>query len=261
MEHVTSPDGTRIAVETVGGGPPLVLVLGAMCERASGDDLAAALATDFTVYGYDRRGRGDSGDTTPYAVQREWEDLAAVCAVAGGTPMVYGHSSGAVLAARAVAAGLSVSRLVLHEPPWSEQDGDAEAAESSRRIAAAIADGRPGDAAAIFMTDAGVPSEAVQDMRAGPDWAYFERLEPTLAYDGEQVGHDAAPVEQLAGIGVPTLVLYGEQSPPFFAAVAAEVAAALPCATLRCIPGADHGVAPAVLAPLLVAFAHDDQVT
>src|SRR6266536_4143304 len=124
MDTVTSTDSTRIAFDRLGGGTPLILVGGALCDRRSTAALSEALAADFAVISYDRRGRGDSGDTQPYAVEREIDDLAALIAAAGGTAAVYGHSSGAGLALRAAAHGLPITRLILHEPPFAP-DNDA----------------------------------------------------------------------------------------------------------------------------------------
>lgn len=255
MEKLTSRDGTTIAVETVGSGPPVVLVVGAFCTRATTRELAALLATDCTVHAYDRRGRGDSGDTPPYDVAREFEDLAAVCAHAGGAPALYGHSSGAVLVARAVIGGLAASRLVLHEPPWSGRaGGDDGGSALARDVDAALADGRPGDAAAAFLGASGMPPEALAGMRQSPDWPYFERLAPTLPYDLALTGNEGVPAVGLEHVGVPTLALVGDQSAPFFLAVAAQVAAAMPDATLRRIEGQGHAVDHPVLAPILTAF-------
>lgn len=254
MTSVTSADGTRIAVESTGTGPPLVFVVGAFCERDTTRELAGLLSDRFTVSAYDRRGRGDSGNTLPYAVEREYEDLAAVCAYAGGSPGVYGHSSGAILVARAVIEGLPVSRLALYDPPWSEtSDGDGNATRS-RDIEAAVADGRPGDAAAIFLAVAGMPAGALAGMRQSPDWGHFERLAPTLPYDLAQTGDLGVPVEGLAGIDVPVLLLNGSDSPPFFATVAGRAAAAIPGSAYRVVEGQGHGVEHAAIAPVLAGF-------
>lgn len=158
------------------------------------------------------------------------------------------------MATRAVIAGLPVARLALYEPPWPEHGGGDEGAVMARDIEAAVADGRPGDGAAIFLAATGMPPEAIAGMRQSPDWAHFERLAPTLPYDVAQTGDDGVPVEQLAGLDVPVLVMNGADSAPFFAAVAAQAASALPDGTHRVLPGQGHGADNAVLAPILADF-------
>lgn len=254
MTSVISGDGTTIAVETVGSGPPLVLVVGAFCNRTTTRPLAALLADRFTVHAYDRRGRGDSSDTAPYTVAKEYDDLAAVCEYAGGKPGLYGHSSGAILAAGALTAGVAAARLVLHEPPWSDGDNEGRSAAMARDIADAVKAGRPGDGAAIFLGAAGMPPEALAGMRNSPDWGHFERLAPTLPYDLAQTGDNGVPVAQLTGLDLPTLVLVGGDSAPFFATVAGQAASALPQATLRTLAGQGHAFDHAVLAPILAEF-------
>jgi pimeloyl-ACP methyl ester carboxylesterase len=145
MKTTTSKDGTRLAYEQLGSGPALVLVDGAMCGRAFGPmaELAARLAPRFTVYHYDRRGRGDSGDTPPYAVEREVEDLAAIVDAAGGSAYLYGTSSGAVLALRAAAAGVRVPKMVLFEPPFAGEDTPPLPERSRARVDELLAAGDP----------------------------------------------------------------------------------------------------------------------
>ena len=131
FREVASPDGTTIAYDRLGDGPPVIVVCGAMCDRALMRPTAEELAKHFTVFNYDRRGRGDSSDTTPYAVEREIEDIGALIAEAGGTTSVYGHSSGAGLVLHAAAAGLPIAKIALHDPPYAP-DGDEEARRTSR---------------------------------------------------------------------------------------------------------------------------------
>jgi Alpha/beta hydrolase family/Domain of unknown function (DUF4287) len=229
---VTSRDGTRIAFERSGDGPPLVLVDGALCFRAFGPTgaLAELLAPRFTVYRYDRRGRGDSGDTQPYAVAREVEDLAAVIAAAGGSAHVFGMSSGAVLALEAAASGLPIGRLALYEPPLSADGPDP--GDFGARLRQLVSEGRRGDAVEHFLTSAGVPEQAVAGMRADATWPLFESVAPTLVYDDAVLGDGTVPRERAVTLTMPALVAAGADSPEFFR----RAAAGTPAAT----PGAQH---------------------
>jgi pimeloyl-ACP methyl ester carboxylesterase len=259
-ETVRSRDGTAIAFDRSGDGPALILVSGAMGTKAHAAALASALATTFTVYAYDRRGRGESGDTQPYAVEREIEDLEAVIGAAGGSAFVYGHSSGAVLSLRATAAGLAIPKLALHEPPLIVDDSRPPVADDLvDHLEALIAAGNPGDAVASFMTDSvGVPAEAVAGMRQSPSWAQMEAIGHTLVYDsrimGDMLRGDPAPLEQWASVTTPILVLDGTATYPFLHASADALAAVLPDAERATLEGQDHGPAPEVLAPVLVGF-------
>jgi pimeloyl-ACP methyl ester carboxylesterase len=257
MPVVTSSDGTVIAYERTGGGPPVVLVDGAMCHRAAGPmrPLAALLSDRHTVYAYDRRGRGDSSDTAPYAVAREVEDLRAVIAEAGGEAYVLGISSGAALALAAAATGPGITRLALFEPPFlAEVEDDTRMKEYTERLVALLADGRRGDAVALFMTHVGVPAPVVDGMRAQPGWAAFEAIAPTLAYDDEVLGDGRVPRELASAITVPALVVAGGSSPQGLRRAAKATADALPTAEHRTLDGQTHDVSPDVLAPVLAAF-------
>ncbi len=183
MQSVTSSDGTPIAFDRLGAGPPVVVVGGQLCDRALTRPTAERLAEHFTVFNYDRRGRGDSGDTQPYAVEREIEDLEALIAEAGGTASVYGHSSGAGLALHAAAHGLPISKLVLHEPPYVP-DGEEQktSREYGQKLRTVLAEGRRGDAVELFMTTVGVPAEVVggcATSRGGPGWRRSRPRSPT----------------------------------------------------------------------------------
>jgi pimeloyl-ACP methyl ester carboxylesterase len=254
---VRSADGTMIAVERSGEGPPLILVGGALSNRAAAAPLAALLP-EFSVYAYDRRGRGDSSDHTILATDsaaREIEALDAVIAAAGGDAFVYGMSPGAVLALEAALHGSAITRLALYEPPYSDAAGSPYEDNPAARYADLIAAGRPGDVVESFLTDAvRMPAEAVRQMRAGPGWPGLEQLAPTLIYDMNVLGDGRVPVGRLAGLHVPTLVLTGGQSPPWLQEPAAAVAAALPDSTCRILPEQTHAVNPEVLAPILRAF-------
>lgn len=252
---ITSADGTTIAYERTGSGPALILVDGAMCFRAAGPmrPLATLLRNGFTVYTYDRRGRGESSDTMPYAVAREVEDLRALIAEAGGEAFVYGISSGAALALTTAAAGPGITRLALYEPPFmAEAGGDVRAKEYTARLGELLRAGRRGDAVALFMTYVGVPAQAVAGLRAQPGWATLEAIAPTLAYDDEILGDGGVPRD--LAITVPTLVLGGGASPPGLQRAAKATADALSTAEHRTLGGQTHDVAPDVLAPVLADF-------
>jgi pimeloyl-ACP methyl ester carboxylesterase len=258
MNTVRSGDGTTIAYDRTGDGQPVIVVGGATCDRAMTRPLADQLAQDFTVFNYDRRGRGDSGDTAPYAVQREIEDLDALIAEAGGTASVYGHSSGAGLVLHAAAHGLPIAKLVLHEPPYV--DGEEErriAQEYAKDLKAILAEDRRGDAVALFMTIMGTPPEMVGQMRHEPWWAKMEAIAPTLAYDSEVMGDSRGgtiPADLVGGVTNPALVLCGGASPGWMIDIARQVADALPNGRHRVLEDQEHVAAPEVLAPVLVEF-------
>ncbi|QFZ19297.1 alpha/beta fold hydrolase [Saccharothrix syringae] len=250
MGSTVSRDGTRIGFSRVGTGPAVVLVDGACCFRASGPmgALAEALSGSFTVSTYDRRGRGDSGDTAPYAVGREVEDLAAVVEAAGGAAFAHGFSSGAVLALHAAAAGVPLRAVALLEPPLSfEPDAGPDVRPE---IEALVAAGRRGDALARFQLACGMPEEVVAGARRSPGRPVLEALAHTTAYDLTVT----ATVPDLAAVAAPALVLDSSGSDPRLRAWADGVAARLPGAARRTVPGEWHGVAPDVLAPVLADF-------
>jgi len=255
MPTVTSADGTPIGYERTGHGPALVLVDGAMCYRAAGPmrPLAAALRESFTVYTYDRRGRGESSDTLPYAVAREVEDLQAVIAQAGGQAYVYAISSGAALALATAAAGSRITRLALYEPPFlAEVEDDGWKQQYTERLNQLLDAGRNDDAVALFMTTVGIPSEAITGMRAQPGWAALAAIAPTLAYDDTVLGDGRVPRALAATITVPVLVLSGGASPKSLQLAATATAEAFPTAEHRTLDGQTHDVAPDALAPVLV---------
>jgi pimeloyl-ACP methyl ester carboxylesterase len=257
MSQVISKDGTVIAFDRSGKGPAAVMLVdGAFQYRAIDPltaQLAALLAQHFTVFHYDRRGRGDSLDTHPYAVEREIEDLEALVNEAGGSAFEFGISSGGVLALDAAARGLALTKLVLYELPFNSGDEHArQAAEHyTRQLKALLGEGRRGDAAALAMTTWGAEASAVAGMRQTPIWSLFESVAPTLAYDDAIMGDGSVPAELLASITIPTLVMDGGASPAFMHNAAQAAAHALPNAKLRTLEGQTHDVAPEVLAPIL----------
>lgn len=260
FQTVRSADGTLIAYERVGSGPPLLLVGGAFNERSSAAPLATALASRFCVFTVDRRGRGDSDNTLPYAVAREVEDLAAVVAAIEHADVgLYGHSSGGCLVLEAVAAGVPATRIALYETPYGTTDADAQdGAAMAHDIQAHCDAGRFGDAAARFLAGTGMPAGAIAGMRASPDWAWFERLAPTLVHDMAVTGNASTgarvPADRLHTIAVPALVIDGGASPPFLQDGTRVVATTLRQARQMTLAGQTHQVDPTVLAPVLTEF-------
>ncbi len=259
MNVTTSKDGTRIAYELTGKGPALVVVNGALGDRSVTATLADALASKFAVFAYDRRGRGDSGDTQPYAVEREIEDLQAVIGAAGGGAFVFGHSSGAALALEAAVRGLDVTRLALYEPPYVVDDSRSPLPDDYiPTLRGLVAAGHLGDAVEYFWRVAvELPPDVIAQMRLGPMWPGVEALGHTVLYDSLILdGHMAGkplPAEW-ARLTIPTLVMDGGASPDSMRNAVAAVAALLPGAERRTLEGQGHGAPAEVLAPLLEAF-------
>lgn len=265
MPHVTSQDGTRIAYEKSGQGPALILVDGAFCYRKFGPmpKLAPLLARRFTVHAYDRRGRGESADAKEHSVQREVEDLRALVEAAGGSAALVGLSSGAVLAARAAAAGVPVTRLVLYEPPLVMQGAPGPIPPDRwGEIDAHLKADRRGEAVKSFMRMVGVPAFAIPLMRVMPGvWSKLTAVAHTLPYDHAVLGHGggarpmpAEVADALRAVRAPTLVGVGGKSPAYMAHAAETVAKAIPGAELRVLPGQTHNVAPKSLAPVAEGF-------
>jgi len=257
--RVTSADGTLITFDRSGAGPVIILVHGAFTDRTHPilADVAAALAPWFTVINYDRRGRGDSGDTGPYAVERELEDLTALIEAAGEMAMVFGGSSGAGLALLAAPGNRAISKLAVWEPPYHvDKSAPALPRDFAAQLENLVSCDRRGDAAELFMTKAAqAPAEAVAAMRLEPSWAQTEAVAHTLAYDAAVMGPgNALPVDRLAAIAQPTLVLTGGMSPAWLANAGKAVAEAIPAAALRVLDGQMHNVSPAALAPELLEF-------
>lgn len=253
IQHVKSADGTLIAVESFGAGEPLVILGGALSTRAAVQPFVPFLDHAFTVYGVDRRGRGDSGDTDPYAVEREVEDVAAIVQTSSGSAKVYGHSSGAVLALEAAAAGVPISALLAYEPPFCTPQDPAESwdqlAAGLRRMAET---GQRGEAVEAFMRHAGVPFDPA--VKQSPWWPEMTAVAHTLSYDLNIVGNADIPVERLAKIQAPVLAVYGGNSDSWAQRSAEGVAAAVHNGRTELVPGYDHRVAPEALAPVILAF-------
>ena len=246
---VRSADGTSIAFERIGTGPALILVDAAGGYRGFGPmgPLATLLAARFTVLTYDRRGRGESGDTLPYAVDREVDDLAALIDAVGGSASLYGFSSGAVLALLAAANGHAVTGLALMEPPLALDDQPQP--DLGAEVAELVAAGRRGDAVEHFHTSIGVPAELISGMRQAPFWPDLEAIAHTLAYDA--VIGTSLPAARLSAIATPTLVLDSAGSDPRLRTWARRVCDALPNARHRTLDGPWHRIPPEDLAPVL----------
>ncbi|MCA2214014.1 alpha/beta fold hydrolase [Jidongwangia harbinensis] len=258
METVTSQDGTPIAYQLAGSGRPLVFVTGAFNDHTRCAPLAAALAGTATVVTYDRRARGGSGDTRPYRIDLEVADLAAVIDRAGGPAAVFGYSSGAVLALRAAAAGLPITRLVLFEAPFAF-DGPARAADLPDRLQALIDAGRPGDAVTLFQTEGiGLPAEFAAQIRRSPIWPALEAMAQSTVYDATLTTELAVPTPDMAAAATPTLVVNGAGTWPGLASAARTLATLLPQARHREVPaGADHDIPVEATAAVVREFLAD----
>ncbi len=260
MQVVTSKDGTHIAYDRQGQGPAVILVAGALCSRLgwSGPHLSNLLAPHFTVYNYDRRGRGDSGDTKPYAVALEVEDIEALVDAAGGSAFLYGHSSGAALVLEAaIQLGQKIKKLALYEAPYHGEAADQHAFKDYiEQLTEALAADRRGDAVAAFMQYVGIPTDQIEAMRQSPAWPQLESIAPTLAYDHTAILDEdsSIPTERIAVITAPTLVMHGGASFPFMDDTAQVLSKAIPHAKRYTLEGQTHDVAPEALAPVLMDF-------
>jgi pimeloyl-ACP methyl ester carboxylesterase len=258
MNTAVSADGTMIAFDQYGDGPPVIMTVGAFNTRSQTEPLARTLAPRFTVLNYDRRGRGDSGDTPPYAADREVEDLVAVIRAAGGSANVFGHSSGAVLALDAAARDVGVTRLAVYEPPFIV-DGEPMPADFAEQLARLVAADRRGDALALWMrSTVRMSDEAIAQARTEPWWPALEAVAHTTPYDATitapYMTGRPLPAQRWSNVIMPTLVLDGEVSPSFLRDGAKALAGILPNATSNTFPGQGHGAPPEMVAPVLTAF-------
>jgi pimeloyl-ACP methyl ester carboxylesterase len=261
MKTILSKDGTPIAIDRIGNGAALVLVDGATCYRAMGPSraMAEALARYYTVFTYDRRGRGDSGDHGSYDVQREVEDLEAVIREAGGHTLVFGISSGAALALEAANRGVPITRLALYEAPFIVDNTRPPLPDDfTTRLNAALTSGRRGDAVKMFLRVVGVPGIFVTVMRLMPMWSKLTAVAHTLPYDFAIVGPfqrgQPLPKTRWAGATVPTLVMDGGKSPAWMRNATRQLASVIPNASYRTLPGQTHMVKPNALVPSLLEF-------
>ncbi|MEU6510381.1 MULTISPECIES: alpha/beta hydrolase [unclassified Streptomyces] len=255
-KKTTSRDGTALAYEVTGQGPAVILVCGAMSTGGTVAPLAARLADRCTAVVYDRRGRGASGDTAPYEVAREVEDLAALLDAVGGDASLFGVSSGGALVLRAAASGLPLRRAAVYEVPYADflQGGAEREAVYKEQLNRALSDGRRGDAVELFLRLTGLGEEMIQGARQSPMWAGMEAVAPSLAYDDAVMGDGLLPRERLAAVSVPVLSVVGGASPEWMHRAAQAVAEAVPQGTYRVLPGQTHMVEPDVLGPVLADF-------
>jgi pimeloyl-ACP methyl ester carboxylesterase len=249
---IESADGTGIAVDQSGSGPRLVIVLGAFCDRSTSKPLAALLSPTYTVYAYDRRGRGDSGNGLPLSIKGEVEDLAAVVAAAGHSPFVYGHSSGGALALEAAARGVEMRRLAVYEPPYTGDDHPG--AEFGQRLDKLVAAGRRDQAAEQWLAMAGTPPSIIESIKRSPGWAHRQALAHTLSQDLRLANNGRVPIERLKRINAPVLALAGEASPSWAASTTATLAGTLPHASEHIVDGQRHVPADRVVAAILESF-------
>jgi len=260
MAQVISKDGTKIVYDKVGKGTPVVLVEGATATRSSFEELANLLAPDFTVYYYDRRGRGDSSDTLPYSVEKEIEDIEALIYEAGGTAYLYGISSGGALALEAASKlGNKVRKLAIYEVPYDESEtGQAKWKEYKTTLKGSLEAGKTDDAITAFMKLVDVPDEMLAGMKQSPFWPELEKVAPTLAYDAACLGEDRKiPAETAKHLTVPTLVMDGGgslQMYPNMRASAEKLANLIPNVEWQTLEGQTHDVDSKVLAPVLEKF-------
>jgi pimeloyl-ACP methyl ester carboxylesterase len=256
MEITRSVDGTRLAYDRFGDGQPIIMVVGAFNTRSTTEPLARALERDFTVFNYDRRGRGDSTDTAPYSVDREIDDIEALIGEAGGSAAVFGYSSGAILALKAAARGLSITKLVLYEPPFqADQNLPGLPTDLADRLTALVAENRRGDAVELFQTEAvGIPREVVAQLRHAPFRPALEAMAQTLVYESKIIGDRMVPTDLAGSVAPPTLVLVGDESPPFLRDGARAMADALPNGRLYTLAGQTHDIHPDATAPVMANF-------
>lgn len=257
MKIVKSRDGTKLAYDVYGNGPALIYITGASCFRSFKPILqdAKKFAEEFTVYNYDRRGRGDSGDTSPYSVEREVEDIEAMVDAAGGKANLYGHSSGAVLALEAaLKMPDKIDKVVLYDPAYVHDEREKDSYdELSQKVQAFLVAGKNKAAMKTFLKGIGMPSVFVVLLPLFPGWKTMVALAPTLAYD-IALTKDLPPVDRASHVAVPILITIGEKSPDSIQKAAQQLDQAIPQASLIRIPGQDHMVAAKTILPILSRF-------
>ncbi len=257
MQTIQSKDGTTLAYDVYGSGPTLIYITGASCFRTFRPIVqdAKAFAKEFTVYNYDRRGRGDSTDTQPYAIEREVEDIEALIDAAGGKAQLYGHSSGAVLALEAaLRLGAKVDKVVMYDPPYVHDEAEKSQYKIlSQQVDKLLQAGKNAQAMTTFLKGIGMPKLFVYLIRLMPGWKTMVALAPTLAYD-IALTRDMPPVDRASHVTVPVLVLVGEKSPAGIHNVASQLTKAIPGATFLQIAGQNHMVSAKALLPVLARF-------
>jgi pimeloyl-ACP methyl ester carboxylesterase len=257
-----SADGTTIAYDRIGKGDPVIVVGGIFSDRSTTAELADAFSRHFSVINFDRRGRGGSGNTRPYAVEREIEDIAVLIRASGGRAALFGHSSGAALSLHAAAAGLPVTRLVLYEPPYGPDDelSKSRARELAVKVKAALAEDRPDDAIRLFFGNFGLPQEMLDGMVADPRML---GVAPTMRHDFEIMGElsrgGVIPEDIVCSIRVPAIVMAGGESPDFFHDTASRLVELMPNAWLQVVAGSDHSATPELVAPAVAEFLNTER--
>jgi hypothetical protein len=244
----------HIAFDTLGDGSPVVLVLGAFNTRETGAPLAAALATHHTVVNYDRRGRGGSGDSAPYAIDREIDDLAWLIDRAGGAAAVFGFSSGAILALAAAARGVPITRLALFDLPL-RPGGAPNPVDHAKALDELVRARRRGDAVEYFQRRiVGIPEPVVEQLRHAPFRPGLEALAHTLVYDATLLGDGLLHADRFVALPTPLLAIAAGNAPPFMRETASAIARAVPGGTSLVLDGATHDLVPEILAPPLLRF-------
>jgi pimeloyl-ACP methyl ester carboxylesterase len=259
MRTVTSKDGTSIAYTREGSGPPVILATGALDDGSENSPLAAELASGFTTYNYNRRGRGESGDHQPYALEREIEDIEALITEAGGSAHLYGVSSGGALILEAATAGLAVKKLAVYEVPYMTDEQAIRAWQAYvSQLKTALTEGRRGDAGELFMRLAGSPEEQIAEARGSHHWPGVETLAHTLAYDAACLGGGEPPTGRLATIDQPTLVATGGGN-ALFESAADAIAASIPNSERLTLEAQGHVVDSRAMAAQLRRFFGEDE--
>ena len=257
MNTVISKDGTRIAYNKTGSGPVVILVDGAFCSKDFGPmpKIAALLAEKFTVIAYDRRARGESGDTQPYAIEREIEDIDAIIKVAGGSAGLFGISSGAILCIKAVAFGLNIHKLALLEPPFVGNKDGKRPIDATEQLTKMIAEGEKAKAVKFYLTKViGVPAVFAFILKLTPNWPKMKAIANSLPYDAAVCGDFNLPTAQTAAIKIPALVIDSTKSPGFLRNAVEATAKALSNGSRLSLNGKVHDVPPNILVPELIKF-------
>ena len=257
MSRLISKDGTPISYEKIGSGPAIILVDGAFCNKTFGPmpKLVPLLSPNFTVYLYDRRARGESGDTKPYTVEKEIEDIEELVKIAGGTASLFGISSGAILSIRAVAKGLNITKLAIFEPPYVGNKNGKRPANAREELMKMIAENRKSDAVKFYLTKVmGAPGIFAFILRLTPNWAKMRANANSLPYDASVCGDFEMPKKQISAISIPTIVIDSIKSPESLRKAAEMVATAIPTAERRSLRGSLHDVPAKVLVPVLTEF-------
>ncbi len=257
MTTLISKDGTKIAYKKTGSGKPIILVDGAFCSKDFGPmvKLAPVLAKHFTVFIYDRRARGESTDTSPYSVDREIEDIAGLIRLAGGSAFLFGISSGAILALKAVASGLAVPKLVLFEPPFVGNSNNKRSNNAFELLSNMIAQGNKSAAITFYFRKVmGVPAIIPFFLRFTPNWKKMKANANSLPYDAAMCGDFKIPVNETKAVTIPTLVVDSIKSPKMLRNAVELVANALPNGVRKSLPGSNHNVSPEILSPELEMF-------